>query len=910
METEVSITEERDTYNKIRLEYTAVAEKCRDEFIQEYKANNKNLDDVINKGYNQGAYFILQVIRNTVDKLVENKFYTVNNELFAEEYCQDVIGSWENAYSAINDKYMNIVLDEKQKEEYRQYRKNSRGRWQGGGFGVQGAVQGAVKAGAMNAVTGMAHGTFNMIGRIGSSIKVNNQKSKIFNDSSTLETLANGVYSAVFNIHYSYTKFLEDNTNLEFGYVYSEESKQGMIVFSNIKGRNIDSKEKIEIIKTLIDLNPYMLQVYTYAVDSFGDENGEISKIANYFGHDIDNYKYNKIKSKISTLPTNTEEETIKAKNIALQEMKRLGIDSNINEIKELDEQLNQFDIEARTVDGILFENREEASLAKEEKIKIESIFNKVNMDIEEDVVNLKHKIIELRFNTIIVNSYMEIIDKKIEEFDLNARTVEDILFNTREGANKAKEDKLKIEEMINTTDKTDENSLISTKVEILKIESKLDSTKRIINEIEEALNQIDLKERTVGNILLETREEAKLARVEKIKLDKIMDNIDLDNEENIKQIKTQIQSENFETTIGEKTIQELNEKLKYIDVNERTVEDILFETREEANLAKDENLKLQQIVSGMDMKNEESLEKAKKQIESASFKTEVVEVYLGRINSSIEIIHSQRIAKNREHKENRESFKSMLLGAVVIIPLGMYFFGKVGTILKIIIGIFLLGSVVAVFEEYKKMIASGKAVNKSSKMKFIIGAILMIIVGGMLFENKNDNYSQIEPENELNYERGKNHQEKENKETVESEDKIENIGEKESVVAGQSINESDVPNVKEEWIQKLNLIENEVSTLNYDGSTIEMKEKSSTVLTKWDDALNEIYGVLKTQLSSSEMEKLREEQREWTAIRDARAEESASEFEGGSMYGLEYTEALSRQTKERCYELVEIYMK
>lgn len=50
-------------------------------------------------------------------------------------------------------------------------------------------------------------------------------------------------------------------------------------------------------------------------------------------------------------------------------------------------------------------------------------------------------------------------------------------------------------------------------------------------------------------------------------------------------------------------------------------------------------------------------------------------------------------------------------------------------------------------------------------------------------------------------------------------------------------------------------MICDEVSTLSYDGLTLEMKEKSSTVLKKWDDALNEIYGVLKLQLSSSEME-------------------------------------------------------
>lgn len=140
--------------------------------------------------------------------------------------------------------------------------------------------------------------------------------------------------------------------------------------------------------------------------------------------------------------------------------------------------------------------------------------------------------------------------------------------------------------------------------------------------------------------------------------------------------------------------------------------------------------------------------------------------------------------------------------------------------------------------------------------------------------------------------------------------DNIENTDE---VVAGESIQENDVQDVqskKEEYMQKLNSIEDEVNILSYDGSTLEMKETSSNVLKKWDDALNEIYSVLKSQLSSSEMESLKGEQREWIVTRDAGAEESASEFEGGTMYDLEYTEALGRITKERCYELVEVYMK
>jgi uncharacterized protein YecT (DUF1311 family) len=67
---------------------------------------------------------------------------------------------------------------------------------------------------------------------------------------------------------------------------------------------------------------------------------------------------------------------------------------------------------------------------------------------------------------------------------------------------------------------------------------------------------------------------------------------------------------------------------------------------------------------------------------------------------------------------------------------------------------------------------------------------------------------------------------------------------------------------------------------------------------------------VLKSQLSSTEMSSLKEEQIQWISDRDAIAEEEASEFEGGTLEGLQYLETLGRLTKERCYELVEVYMK
>lgn len=63
--------------------------------------------------------------------------------------------------------------------EYREQRKDSRARWQGGGFGVGGAIKGSLVAGAMNGVGGMAHSMANFAGNLRTGATVQGAKDEI-----------------------------------------------------------------------------------------------------------------------------------------------------------------------------------------------------------------------------------------------------------------------------------------------------------------------------------------------------------------------------------------------------------------------------------------------------------------------------------------------------------------------------------------------------------------------------------------------------------------------------------------------------------------------------------------------------------------------------------------------------------
>lgn len=114
----------------------------------------------------------------------------------------------------------------------------------------------------------------------------------------------------------------------------------------------------------------------------------------------------------------------------------------------------------------------------------------------------------------------------------------------------------------------------------------------------------------------------------------------------------------------------------------------------------------------------------------------------------------------------------------------------------------------------------------------------------------------------------------------------------------------------KDQYLAELNKME-EADRNEAAGTTmVELEQQEAARYKKWDQKLNEIYGVLKEQLSTEQMDQLKEEQRSWVQQRDAKAKQSSLQYEGGSSEQLEYVTTQASLTRERCYALVAKYMK
>ena len=117
----------------------------------------------------------------------------------------------------------------------------------------------------------------------------------------------------------------------------------------------------------------------------------------------------------------------------------------------------------------------------------------------------------------------------------------------------------------------------------------------------------------------------------------------------------------------------------------------------------------------------------------------------------------------------------------------------------------------------------------------------------------------------------------------------------------------------KQEYLKKLEAAKKEADTLissDEDTTTAVLKKKAEDRWQVWDRLLNDIYGVLKSQLPAEEMKELQIEQRNWLVHRDNMALKASEKYKGGTAEQLEYVMVLGNLTEQRCYELVRIYMK
>lgn len=164
----------------------------------------------------------------------------------------------------------------------------------------------------------------------------------------------------------------------------------------------------------------------------------------------------------------------------------------------------------------------------------------------------------------------------------------------------------------------------------------------------------------------------------------------------------------------------------------------------------------------------------------------------------------------------------------------------------------------------------------------------------------------------------------KQNQQVENSEDKVDHTDKTDSInntKENKNIQEDDATNMetkikgrRKEFLERLDNIQKELDALpekkdSDAGITNAMRNYYGRSYEMYDKELNEIYTLLKKELSPETMKDLKTKQMKWIEQKEDIANKEASQFKGGTFEFVALYISLYESTKERCYELVNEYM-
>lgn len=219
-----------------------------------------------------------------IDFLVSNGIYDCSEELFIRNY-KDQYFDIENStgykkfiqkYNAVTDAY---VMENAQKH----LKRASRSRWEGGGFGIRGAIKGAIDAQILNTATDIFRGIGDGISDFAGSANYENQKEALINED-LFQNLDDAMYEGHMGILFACEKEYQEHTGIKCTWDYEENISKANALFQNVKSRITDPQKKLQIMATAIQLAPYNEEFYLYLYKTDKENRKEIAELANYLG--------------------------------------------------------------------------------------------------------------------------------------------------------------------------------------------------------------------------------------------------------------------------------------------------------------------------------------------------------------------------------------------------------------------------------------------------------------------------------------------------------------------------------------------------------------------------------------------------------------------------------------------------
>ena len=453
---ELNYPESLDRYAEIMKERYTAMERERDAYTSEYRSCG-DIETVL-RTYESYAEKVFTNIEKELHNRLLNDFdlYDVSLDQFSKQYGPDY-NALDTYYNKIAIQYDEIIATQENAKDARSYRKATRDRWEGGGFGLSGAIKGNMTAGTLNAMSGIGHSAINALGNGIDAIKASSKKSKLYENINSLVTLRDGLAIALGNLFYGFMNCVNEHYQKDYYEGISDEEKS-KAYFDNAQAVADVSKKEMLLCNALQG-NPRNSAIYKYILTNYGDSDGELEKMSCAFQNDFDIQKAKRdlIDVFLCKIDYTQKTEVETAKSELLKTCDHYHVD-NSSYIESIDQIISEYSKAALFCDGFTYQTSEESDQARKERDQFIKNVGSINANNENALVQLKSNI-ENDYKSLAKDKYIAFLDKALKDYDQRYRTVRSKEYGSREEADIVKDE---VKEVIGIKKNADFSSLQS----------------------------------------------------------------------------------------------------------------------------------------------------------------------------------------------------------------------------------------------------------------------------------------------------------------------------------------------------------------------------------------------------------------------------------------------------------------
>ncbi len=331
--TEYEVPEEKVAYNEYRAIFSKEAQTAKLN-LQDYFIANDLLDRAdFDKVVEMGRTWINDALVMFVRTLTEKEIYEYSVDSI-KRMCVVPITSFEETVENIYDQLDEIDLEWRGEQVARQQEIDSASSsWSGGGFGLMGALKGAVTAAALNVATGAVTKAVTS----GSAKRAESAHDAriydLLNDTDTVIEMSLALYDDIFSLVKTYIKILQEDKGEKIGAASEEEILKSNDIFTNIKSGMFATKPEVEkqMWIKIFTLYPYEISYYNYLLKNHNEVFDEAVKLMQWYKVPIEMVADTLLGDKYNFEAITELEEAQKQKELLTADLSRFGItESNL----------------------------------------------------------------------------------------------------------------------------------------------------------------------------------------------------------------------------------------------------------------------------------------------------------------------------------------------------------------------------------------------------------------------------------------------------------------------------------------------------------------------------------------------------------------------------------------------------